>query len=660
MNDLPSDPPNFRPVPTAIALAVWLALTLGHKLGLKIAGGFFAWAKTPGNLHPEGGRLGMAVAERSLAVFFSAVALLVIVLVARRLKGYSREQLIDAAVPWVAWAAMLFVIWKLFIVYATELVHFGQYALVGALVCWAIRGGRNPQLAFLITFGLGIVDEIFQHYVLAAGNHYHWMDFSDPVLDGLGAAGGILPFVTLLRLERKPEELADTRGLLKTALIGGAIVLLPLTLLDPIQVVTYLGHYRYYPAFGEYADNFKPTHWPSPSLGVPLILASVYVLGSLLEPRQRGLSQPGLAALLLLGALSIHPLGRKEGMPVHELVPSVTANKLEPGSITVDGKLDEPAWQAAERLGPFSRLEDGKPTRQSTYARVTWDATNLYVAFEVEDDDVWARETERDDPWLPGDEVIEVFVDDGGDEVTYFEFELSPSLAVYDLFCFVAHSPVDYNPDLPTLNHANWDARGLQAAVQVDGTLDLRARTDYANVQRDTDHGWTAELAIPWTNFQTSIHYAPLRPSPPNPGDRWRINFFRTDRPRIDPQAYAAAEGQVLDLPAVLENMKALGERTQRAEFAPTLETLEGWVDGGLLPREAKFATNAFGNQEALPREEWGVPPEAWTFDAQAVMVRMLLEEDETHAWSPTYDLSTHRTQFFGVLEFADETKPAQ
>ena len=44
----PDASPAFRPLPTAIALAVWLALTLGHKLGLEFAGNFFAWAKTPG------------------------------------------------------------------------------------------------------------------------------------------------------------------------------------------------------------------------------------------------------------------------------------------------------------------------------------------------------------------------------------------------------------------------------------------------------------------------------------------------------------------------------------------------------------------------------------------------------------------------------------
>ncbi|MCA8926164.1 MAG: carbohydrate-binding family 9-like protein [Planctomycetes bacterium] len=645
----PDASPAFRPLPTAIALAVWLALTLGHKLGLEFAGNFFAWAKTPGNLHAAGGEAGMARAELFLAVFFGSIALAVVALVGRRLRGQPRERLIEAAIPWIAWAAMLVVIWKCFIVYATELVHFGQYALVGALVCWAIRGGRNPQLAFLITFALGTVDELYQHYVLAAGNYYHWMDWSDLVLDGLGATGGILPFVTLLRLELPAAELPDSRRLLKRTLIGCAVVLLPLTLLDPLQVVRLLGHYRYYPAWGEY-PNFKPTHWPAPGIGIPLVLASIYVLGTLLEPRRRGVSQPGLAALLILGALAIQPLGRKDGMPVHEVVPTVVARPT-PG-VVVDGVLDEPCWASAARLGPFARLRDGKPASQATYARVTYDGTNLYVAFEAEDSDVWARETQRDDPYLPGDEVLELFVDDGGDEVTYFEFELSPHQVVYDLLCLVAHAPVDFNPDLPILNHGNWDARDLQVAVKVDGTLDLRPWTDFANTQLDQDRGWTAELAIPWKNFATTINYAPHRPIPPVAGDRWRLGLYRVERPRVDPAELAEVAGQVLDVPAALERLAALSERIRRDDFAPTQATLEAWVaSGSLLPVEAE--RDASGQLQ--PVSAWATPPAQWTFRAEDLLPRMRQEEAEVHAWSPTYDATTHRPQFFGVLEFGGE-----
>ncbi|MEZ6186034.1 MAG: VanZ family protein [Planctomycetota bacterium] len=648
--------PRFRPVPTAIALAVWLALTLGHKLGLEFAGALFAWSETPGVLSEAGGASGKAVLERSMALVFATIALVVVAGVARRLKGQPREELVQAAIPWVAWAALLVVIWKCFIVYATELVHFGQYALVGALVCWAIRGGRSPLLAFLITFGLGIVDELYQHYVLAAGNHYHWMDWSDLVLDGLGATGGILPFTTLLRLDTPAHELPDSRALLKKTLIVSAIVLLPLTLLDPLTVAKLLGHYRYYPTWGEYT-NFKPTHWPGPGVGIPLVLSAVYVLGTLVEPRRQGVSQPGLAALLILAALAIQPLGREHGMPVHEVVPTAVAGWAE--GITVDGALNEPAWERAQRLGPFTRLQDGKPVSPATHARVLWDQDAIYFGFECEDPDVWAREPVRDDPWLPGDEVVEVFLDDGGDEVTYFEFEVSPSEAFYDLFCLVASAPVDYNPDLPVLNYDRWDAKGVELEVTVQGSLDPRPFTDHAGATLDTDQGWTVELKIPWQNFVASINWRMHRPIPPVPGERWRLGLYRSERPRVDPQAYAAAAGQTVSSSELRERVAALVQELDLPLEADDA-TLTAWAGGGLVPQEVERYAEGPKSGQTKPPAEWSTGPAEWTYDAQQVLVFLAQQRGHVQAWSPTFDATAHRPQFFGALEFAPNPAAAQ
>ena len=237
------------PLPYVIvALAVWAGLTFGHKVGLKLAGQFFAWARKPGSLTAEGGASGMRVAEGTLALFFGSIAVLIIVRLAFAMRRASREQVIDALVPWAAWAAILLGVWKTYIVYATELVHFGQYALVGFLVARALDGGRRPAVAFLVTVGLAVVDEVFQHYGLALDNAYHWMDWSDIVLDALGATAGILPLVTLARLEGR--ELIDTTRTTRNVLLISAAVTLPLLLLPPTTVATVLGHYRRYPYWG--------------------------------------------------------------------------------------------------------------------------------------------------------------------------------------------------------------------------------------------------------------------------------------------------------------------------------------------------------------------------------------------------------------------------
>ena len=61
--------------------------------------------------------------------------------------------------------------------------------------------------------------------------------------------------------------------------------------------------------------------------------------------------------------------------------------------ITVDGRLDEPAWTAAPDVGAFvfPWYENGK--KEQTVAKMLWDDENLYAAFICEDAHIWAEHT---------------------------------------------------------------------------------------------------------------------------------------------------------------------------------------------------------------------------------------------------------------------------
>jgi hypothetical protein len=61
----------------------------------------------------------------------------------------------------------------------------------------------------------------------------------------------------------------------------------------------------------------------------------------------------------------------------------------------------------------------------------------------------------------------------------------------------------------------DWDFPGLQAAVQVDGTL---------NDPTTIDRGWTVELAFPWSGMKS---LAQGRSLPPRDGEIWRMDFSR-------------------------------------------------------------------------------------------------------------------------------------
>jgi len=174
------------------------------------------------------------------------------------------------------------------------------------------------------------------------------------------------------------------------------------------------------------------------------------------------------------------------------------------GPIKVDGVFDEPSWRAAKSTGAF-RANDGSETPTSRVeAKMLWDDSNLYFAFECDDTDLAATMTKRDEH-LWQEEVVEVFIDPDGDEKNYIELEVNPLGAFLDLFVLTPVVPIPYESyNIP----AKW-------AVQVDGTVQNSS---------DQDRGWSVELAVPLKEAVT----APNRP--PKDGDRWRLNLYRIER----------------------------------------------------------------------------------------------------------------------------------
>ena len=76
--------------------------------------------------------------------------------------------------------------------------------------------------------------------------------------------------------------------------------------------------------------------------------------------------------------------------------------------ITIDGKLDEPAWIGAPDVGAFVFPWYRAGKKEQTVAKMLWDDRNLYVAFLCEDAHIWAEHTERGSSvWK--DDTVEVF-----------------------------------------------------------------------------------------------------------------------------------------------------------------------------------------------------------------------------------------------------------
>jgi len=207
------------------------------------------------------------------------------------------------------------------------------------------------------------------------------------------------------------------------------------------------------------------------------------------------------------------------------------------GVIRIDGVLNEPAWRKAERV-TLQQGELGGPVHYATHVRMLWDDEAIYLAFECDDPDVHQPLTRHDDPLWQHD-LVEVFIDPNGDGACYMELHVAPSGATADSIY------ADFSPDADWFAVPNWerfvdgtnntafDAPGVTAVVDVDGTL---------NQHNDTDQGYIVEWRIPYTDLTRfmpdpakSLHKIDVslferRPvERPKVGTVWRMNFNRCD-----------------------------------------------------------------------------------------------------------------------------------
>ena len=165
----------------------------------------------------------------------------------------------------------------------------------------------------------------------------------------------------------------------------------------------------------------------------------------------------------------------------------------------LDADLNKPVWQSAQPVRIEYLMKDGTPRPElSAAVRCLWSSQYLYVSFDcpftsltVFDDVRAAGAPKRMGLW--DRDVVEVFC--GSDDAHpnhYGEFEVAPTNERLDVFCKL--------PD----KDFGWDSK-FASATKVD----------------EASHRWRAELRIPLTS---------LSATPPKPGDRWRINLFRSHR----------------------------------------------------------------------------------------------------------------------------------
>ncbi len=219
--------------------------------------------------------------------------------------------------------------------------------------------------------------------------------------------------------------------------------------------------------------------WPRFGWILPLVLIWIFI------------TVPAMAGALL------QELGLSE-QPRSAIVTEITSE------ITVDGSLDELAWQNAPKIGELTQREPNNGERPTERTEVTLlrDQNYLYIGvmcYDSAPDAIIGTQMARDAN-LNSDDRIEILLDTYRDQRNAFYFATNPAGALVDGLLFAnGQSNMDWD--------AIWDVR----------------------IQR-TDQGWSAEFAIPFK----SLAFA-------SGGTDWGFNIARRIQRKLEDDRWSGA-----------------------------------------------------------------------------------------------------------------------
>jgi len=172
----------------------------------------------------------------------------------------------------------------------------------------------------------------------------------------------------------------------------------------------------------------------------------------------------------------------------------------------INGKGNASAWEktAWEPLA----LRDSDSHRYRTRVKMLYSASGLYVLMEAEDRKITATMNEDFlDLW--NEDVFEFFLWPDERYPVYFEYEISP--LGFELPILIPNFGGEFLGWRPW--HYEGKRKTQKATTIVGGPKRSGARIA----------GWKAEVFVPYDLLK------PLQNVPPQPGTRWRANFYRVD-----------------------------------------------------------------------------------------------------------------------------------
>ena len=202
----------------------------------------------------------------------------------------------------------------------------------------------------------------------------------------------------------------------------------------------------------------------------------------------------------------LFPYNQKRDQPNVATAADKTYRVAKIEDFEFNGQGDAKQWEQA-KWEPLSAT-GGRKHEYDAKFKALYSDKGVYVLMTGSDKKLSAKMT-KDDLDLWTEDVFEVFLWPDEQETVYFEYEISP--LGYELPLLINNIDGKFHGWRPW--HYEGDRRVRKAAGVQGGQTRSGA----------TISGWTAEIFVPYELMK------PLRNVPPQPGTKWRANFYRMD-----------------------------------------------------------------------------------------------------------------------------------
>ncbi|ESO90041.1 hypothetical protein LOTGIDRAFT_164341 [Lottia gigantea] len=183
---------------------------------------------------------------------------------------------------------------------------------------------------------------------------------------------------------------------------------------------------------------------------------------------------------------------------------------LNSQTVQIDGRLDEQAWKDVPWSRSFVDIKgfDALKPKYETKMKLRYDDVNLYLAFYLEEDEVWANITKHDGA-VYGDNSVQILIDTKQNNHKYKEIVINSLGTVSDI---MMTKPYIDDGEQQVI----WESE-VKRSIYVDGSVN--------NASKQSTF-WTLEMAIPFKSLFFGVKHGSDMPADQ---DIWRANFVRVE-----------------------------------------------------------------------------------------------------------------------------------